>query len=80
MPSATLSRLFYSSAANADAKTTEDGNKMQDFCAAHDGLSQLDSFSLYLRQRNIDKWGLVVYRCSYKHDAVWARVKEVIKS
>lgn len=52
---------------------------MKDLCAAHDRLSQLDSFSLYLRQRNIDKWGLVVYRCSYKNDAVWARVKEVIK-
>jgi hypothetical protein len=52
---------------------------LEDLYAAHDGLSQLDSFSLYLRQRNIDKWGLVVYRCSYKHDAVWSRIKEVIK-
>ncbi|OAQ69058.1 hypothetical protein VFPPC_13778 [Pochonia chlamydosporia 170] len=93
-PSATLPPLFSPSAANADAdadadadaeadaeaEAEADGNKMEDLCAAHDGLSQLDSFSLYLRQRNIDKWGLVVYRCSYKNDAVWARIKEVIKS
>lgn len=38
------------------------------------------SLSKALEKQGLDKWGLVIYRCSYTDDVAWAAVKRTIQS